>query len=84
MKKIICLLLIILTLFTCTACGTVFNMDLEESKGSFVLVESEQLGAYHYRIVYHKETKVMYTVGYYSDFAVMLNPDGSPMVWEEE
>lgn len=84
MKKIICLLLIILTLFACTACGNAINTYSEESAGSFVLVESKKLGAYYYHIVYHRETKVMYTVGYYSDFIVMLNPDGSPMVWEEE
>jgi hypothetical protein len=51
---------------------------------SFVIVES----GLEYCIVYHKDTKVMYTmsIGYYNegDFTVMVNADGSPMLYEEE
>lgn len=38
-------------------------------------------------IVYHKETKVMYAVSRMSSgagcFTLLVNPDGSPMIWEE-
>lgn len=38
-------------------------------------------------IVYHKETKVMYAVSRVSSgaghFTLLVNPDGSPMIWEE-
>ena len=50
----------------------------------FVLIEGG--GMHSYYIVYHKETKVMYAVsnGTYSagNFTVMVNPDGSPMLWK--
>ena len=55
-----------------------------EAESTFVQVEQELLGVYNYKIVYHKDTKVMYVVGHYSDFTVMLNADGTPMIWEGE
>lgn len=40
-----------------------------------------------YTIVYHSDTKVMYAIseGYYNTgtFTVMLNADGTPMLWED-
>ena len=41
----------------------------------------------YYNIVYHKETKVMYAVSNGNKtqgvFTVLVNPDGTPMLWEE-
>lgn len=37
--------------------------------------------------VYHNETKVMYvfiTSGYQAGMTVLLNPDGTPVIWEGE
>ena len=57
----------------------------EDTPSMFVSVEyvSE-----NWRVVYHKDTKVMYvvSVGSYNrgTFTVMLNPDGTPMIWEGE
>lgn len=39
-----------------------------------------------YSVVYHAETKVMYVAGdvkYGDVFTVLVNPDGTPMVWRE-
>ena len=39
-----------------------------------------------YHVVYHAETKVMYVAGdvkYGDVFTVLVNPDGTPMVWRE-
>lgn len=51
---------------------------------SFLIVED----GVNYDIVYHKETKVMYIVscGQYNrgDFTVMVNADGTPMVYKED
>lgn len=82
MKKLLCLITILLILLSCVGCGAPVNMDTEKSGLSFVLVEQEIFTGHYYKIVYHKETKVMYVLGQYNDFTVMLNPDGSPMVWE--
>lgn len=48
----------------------------------FVIVEETQ----SWRVVRHKETGVMYAVSYGSynsgNFTLLVNADGSPMVWE--
>ena len=39
-----------------------------------------------YHVVYHAETKVMYVVGdvdFGAVFTVLVNPDCTPMIWEE-
>lgn len=43
-----------------------------------------QLGDYY--IVYHKDTKVMYVVTSYCKnnvFTLLVNPDGTPMLWDD-
>jgi hypothetical protein len=85
MKKLACILFCLLLIFLLfSACSTPTDNNTEEPGPTFIVVESDMLGGYYYKIVYHKDTKVMYVVGHYSDFTVMLNPDGSPMVWEED
>lgn len=88
-KKILCLVLIVMMFLTCVGCGSQMEtvQDTKESTNAsmFVLVESatSDIG---YRIVYHKETKVMYAVsaGYSNTgiFTVMLDADGKPLLWE--
>ena len=57
----------------------------EDNPSMFITVEyvSE-----NWRVVYHRDTKVMYVIscGSYNrgTFTVMLNPDGTPMTWEGE
>lgn len=50
----------------------------------FIIVEGSGMDSY--RVVYHRDTKVMYAVscGTYNtgNFTVLVNPDGSPMIWE--
>lgn len=39
-----------------------------------------------YNVVYHAKTKVMYVVGdvdFGAVFTVLVNPDGTPMIWRE-
>lgn len=85
MKKIILLLCLIstLALFGCEEYPEREPKDTTESM--FVIVEGG--GIKSYVICYHKETKVMYAVsnGTYNGgtFTVMVNPDGTPMIWEE-
>ena len=55
----------------------------ENAPSMFITIENVSES---WRVVYHKDTKVMYVVsaGSYNrgTFTVMLNPDGTPMVWE--
>ena len=82
MKQIICILLCLTILFLC-GCGTQNGEKSEEQTPMFVVVEGNTLGSY--LIVYHRDTKVMYTISNGINnagcFTVLLNSDGSPMIW---
>lgn len=57
---------------------------VEETPSMFVMVESST----YWYVVYHRETKVMYAVsrGTYNcgNFTLLVNADGSPMLYERE
>lgn len=66
-----------------SGCGNkVANESDSSAPSMFTTVEI----AGSWTIVYHNETKVMYAVsaGYYNygTFTVMLDTDGSPLLWE--
>ena len=68
-----------------TGCSGTLSVDKNyDTDSSFVIVEN---GASYY-IVYHKDTKVMYTMstGGYNcgSFCLLVNVDGTPMIWEGE
>ena len=88
MKKVLCVLVTVVMLsLVCIGCSSaerVTENPPEESTSSFVIVKDDLMYGYYYKIVYHKDTKVMYAVSQENAFEVMLNPDGSPMVWEGE
>ena len=79
-------LVVILTLFALCAC--LFGCSTPEvgedvsTNSSFVIVED---GASYY-IVYHKDTKVMYALSAGGNncgsFCLLVNADGTPMIWE--
>ena len=76
----------ILLSFGLTGCGVTpqYEESASESECSmFVVVED----GVDYSIVYHKDTKVMYSIsdGAYNrgTFTVMLNADGTPMLYGE-
>ena len=84
MKKLIAFLMAI-ALCACLFvwCNSEPKVDENVSKSSsFVIVED----ANGYSVVYHKDTKVMYVYSTYSynyaNFCVLVNPDGTPMIWE--
>lgn len=82
-KLIVILMAIALCACLFAGCSGAPEVDENVSKSSsFIIVE----GGDCYYIVYHKDTKVMYVVsgGSYNrgTFTVMVNPDGTPMIWE--
>lgn len=82
MKRFLLMILFILLL---TGCGK--TPDSQEKANMFVCIQAAN--AYNsYDIVYHRDTKVMYVVsrGVYNngDFTLLVNPDGSPMLYEAE
>ncbi len=86
LKRIICALLCVIFAFFLIGCGTVMERVDEKPQqpvSMFVVIEGGGMDSY--RVVYHRDTKVMYAVscGTYNtgNFTVLVNPDGSPMLW---
>ena len=88
MKKIISLILVLVILVSLAGCVELENeRELNNTKtdtSMFVKIETFS----QWIVVYHKETKVMYAVSWGSynsgTFTVLLNPDGTPMLWDGE
>lgn len=68
-----------------TACAKVEKENDNKQNETSMFVEVEETG--DWRVVYHKDTKVMYVVscGGYNrgDFTLLVNADGTPMLWSE-
>lgn len=83
MKHKIAYILILLTLLL-SGCKTVESVN-DNNKDTSMFVEVET--TVQWRVVYHKETKVMYAVsnGTYNGgtFTLLVDADGKPMLWEE-
>lgn len=86
MKKLI-VFLIAIALCACLFVGCNGSPEVGENvskSSSFVIVEDGN----SYYIVYHKDTKVMYSLsaaGYNcGSLCLLVNPDGTPMIWEGE
>ena len=85
MKKIICIVLVVLSLFL-SACGVKPGDKLTKT-GRFVLVSGDFLGnpsQYNELISFDRETGVMYLVISYGrqlGITPLLNTDGTPMLY---
>lgn len=87
MKKILLICVILLALLLCS-CGSQMLTEEQVSKDNtsnlsmFIQVEDGDI----YKIVYHRDSKVMYAISnaQYNrgTFTVMLNADGTPMLWK--
>lgn len=84
MKKLLIMILIIGTVVL-PGCSEVESVEQRENKTS-MFVEIEE--SYCWKVVYHKETKVMYVVSYAAyncgNFTALLNADGTPMLYEDK
>ena len=74
---------LVLCLSLCACGGPPVRVESSVSSVSmFVEVENNTF----WRVVYHRETKVMYVISQgtrnYGNFTVLLNPDGTPQVWK--
>lgn len=87
MKKL--LLLLLLPVMLLGGCGDIKSDDfVSVEQDRFVEVKNYwSTTGCDYTIVVDKETRVMYLMfraGYKGGLTVMLNPDGTPMLWEGE
>ena len=85
MKKIMIVLLIIVVALCLTGCTTDVEKNIVDNNSMYVVVEGKGMDCY--RIIYDKETKVMYhlSAGAYNSgtLTVLVNADGSPKLYDE-
>lgn len=79
MKKFLAIIILVFV-FIFTGCG---ESQSYSGDNMFVVVQSN----FTYKIVYHKDTKVMYAISCddknAGNFTLLVNPDGSPMLYKE-
>lgn len=86
MKKIIVTLVLIacLSMTSCNQSKVVTHEDVDSNVSMFIEVERST----NWQIVYHRDTKVMYAVSMghynYGTFTLLVDENGSPMVYEEK
>ena len=84
MKKLLCLFLILIILFSFAGCAAAVPEETlnQEETSMFIKLEtfraSNGAGAH---VFYHKDTKVMYIISYDGVATIMLNPDGTPQTY---
>ena len=83
-KKIICLLVVVLFCVGICGCSATMEDQTTDNQASmFVKLEnfSSASGGYSY-VVYHKDTKVMYIISHDGIATVMVNVEGKPLLWK--
>lgn len=88
MKKVFSVMMIIVLLISFTGCQQIGvekegeRENKEVITSMFVEVETAPL----WKVVYHKETKVMYVVSdemyNHGTFTLLVDSDGSPLLWK--
>lgn len=82
-KKLIAILIV--GMLSLTACAKVESVNDNKQEETSMFVEVEQ--ARYWSVVYQRDTKVMYVVSCgaynYGTFTLLVNPDGTPMLYRE-
>ena len=86
LKRSICVLLCLIFTFFLIGCKgpTISNVEEPKQTSMFIAIERNSLNGFW--VVYHRDTKVMYAIscgGYnVGNFTLLVNPDGTPMIWD--
>jgi len=82
-KKLLGIILIVTMMFGIVGCAGIETVDDNKQTSMFIEVEQTSL----WKVVYHRDTKVMYAVSFASynngTFTLLVNEDGTPMLYEE-
>lgn len=83
-RFIFCLLSFLLAVSLC-GCGQLVRRGGERNEDPPMFVEVERADSW--RVVYHRDSKVMYVVSFdvynRGTFTLLVNPDGTPMLWSD-
>lgn len=82
-KKIFLFLDIIILIALLTACVIETGKQQKNSEENSMFTTIEATKGLTYEIVYNKKTKVIYSVSNNGIMTVLLNPDGTPMLYGE-
>lgn len=86
MKKVLCLVVFVLIMMvTMVSCNVSTLVEHVKTQNTSMFLEVER--SVHWRIVYDRETKVMYAVSLgdsYGHFTPLLNADGTPKLYRGE
>lgn len=84
-KLLVFFVIIVICISLFVGCSAEARMENEWSGSGFTYIEKK--GHVHY--LYHNDTKVIYVFfeeysGYSGGMTALLNPDGTPMIYEED
>lgn len=81
-KRILCLLIVIMLMLVCVGCSNADNKEITD--GRFKEIEDGYCdNGSSCSILVDTETNVMY-LSYWKGITVMLDTDGKPLLWEGE
>ena len=82
-KKVLVIIMVMIMVFSIVGCSAIETVDDNKQTSMFIEVEQTSF----WKVVYHRDTKVMYAVSFasYNDgtFTLLVNEDGTPMLYEE-
>ena len=83
MKRFSVIFVVLALCLSLCACGATVTQE-QNTHDTSMFIEVER--ADYWRVVYHRDTKVMYAVSWSSGgsgvFTMLVNPDGTPQTWK--
>lgn len=85
MKRFSVIFVVLALCLSLCACGVPTSVVQEQSShGTSMFIEVEHTT--YWKVVYHRDTKVMYVVSWAGEgagvFTMLANPDGTPQLWK--
>lgn len=81
---IIVILLVVIGVVAAFRVFKASDKEMEDKSRTMIKIESRDSTYSNFDIFYDSQTKVMYIINYHGGVAVMLNPDGTPKLYEEK
>ena len=83
-KRILLVLVSVILVLALFLFGFYVVSNLIDNSGDNVSMFTQLENTKYWGVVYHKDTKVMYTVSSKGEFTMLVNEDGTPMIYNEK
>lgn len=84
MKRFSAIFVVLALCLSLCACEVTTVTQEQNAHDTSMFIEVED--AIYWKVVYHRDTKVMYVIGWSSGsagiFTMLMNPDGTPQTWK--